>query len=141
MCQFLWNTSNSVRFCEDPHNIFHFHLLAQYLLIIIPFVSPIFTQPNRQSIYYCLFISLLVPLSWSCKVAWMLGLRLVYCTSEADESIHRCSTQEGSSDLLHSPRPDEAAGWSNWVGRSQRVWSERRSKQYETMNQHLLTYY
>lgn len=50
-----------------------------------------------------------------------LGLRLISCPLDADDSIRRCSAQEHSSELLHHPRPDEATGRTDSVARSQRV--------------------
>uniref|UniRef100_A0A914RIU8 Acid ceramidase N-terminal domain-containing protein n=1 Tax=Parascaris equorum TaxID=6256 RepID=A0A914RIU8_PAREQ len=47
--------------------------------------------------------------------------RLISSAFDTDESIHRCSSEEETSDVLHHPRPDKAPGRSDSVDRSPKV--------------------
>lgn len=62
----------------------------------------------------CLFITLPLPLRWSCKVVWRLGLRLVFCPFNAGESINRSTALRRRRDLLPRPCLDQGTeGWLN----------------------------
>lgn len=54
-------------------------------------------------------------------VIWRLGLRLVSCRSDADESIHRRSSYDDRAALLEHYRPDEGARRGGSIERSQQI--------------------